>query len=249
MKKLIFLLALVFSFTGTAQNTQLFEAANKAYAAGDYEEAIEQYEEILENGETSAGLHYNLGNSYYKLDRIAPSIYHYEKALQLNPGDEDIRNNLGFARKMAIDAIGEEEITGFRGIFDRTTAAFTASGWGWVAIICMLIFVVFFLVYYFSNRTVVKRLLFIGSMFFLVIAISSVIIAATRQNLQQESDYAIVFSEEVEIKNEPSPRAEEAFRLHEGAKVKITENFQDWVEIELPNGSSGWIPQSDVKRL
>lgn len=249
MKKLIFLLALLTGFAGTAQNSQLFDTANEAYAAGNYEEAIDQYEQILENGETSAALHYNLGNAYYKIDRIAPSIFHYEKALQLKPGDKDIRNNLTFARTMAIDAIGQEEETGFKGIFDTSTAAFSASGWGWVAIICMLVFVVFFLVYYFSRRTLTKRLLFIGSMFFLVLALSSVIIATMKQNFQQERDYAIVFSEEVEVKSEPSPRAEEAFRLHEGAKVKITEDFQDWVEIELPNGSSGWMPKNDIRRL
>ena len=249
MKKLIFLLAVLFSFTVTAQNSQLFKAANDAYAAGNYEQAIEQYEEILANGETSAALHYNLGNSYYKLNRIAPSIYHYEKALQLEPGDEDVQNNLEFARNMAIDAVGEEEKTGFRGIFETSTAAFSTSGWGWVAIFCMLVFVVFFLVYYFSSRTLTKRLLFIGSMFFLVLAISSVIIAATKQNFEQERNYAIIFSEEVDLKNEPSPRAGEAFILHEGAKVKITEEFQDWVEIELPNGSRGWLESSHLQRL
>lgn len=249
MKKLIFLLALCFSLSAIAQNSQVFEAANKAYAAGNYEEAITQYEQIIENGQTSAALHYNLANSYYKLNNVAPSIYHYEKALQLQPGDEDVRNNLNFARNMAIDAIGEEEQAGFRGIFDTSTAAFSASGWGWVAIFCMFVFVVFFLVYYFSNKTLVKRLLFIGAMFFLVMAISSAVVAATKQSFDEESNYAIVFSEEVQIKNEPSPRAEDAFLLHEGAKVKITENFQDWVEIALPNGSRGWLEEDNLKRL
>mgnify|MGYP005831775727 CR=1 FL=1 len=249
MKKLIFLLVMLFHFSGVAQNNQLFERGNEAYAAGNYEEAIENYEQILTNGETSAALHYNLGNSYYKLNEIAPSIYHLEKALKLKPGDEDIKNNLRFAKNMAIDALGEQESTGFKGIFDTSTAAFSASGWGWIAIFCMLIFVVFFLVYYFSRRTLTKRLLFIGAMFFLVMAISSAVIASTKQNLQQQDNFAIVFSEEVEIKSEPSPRAQEAFRLHEGAKVKITEDFRDWVEIELPNGSRGWMLQNDLKRL
>lgn len=249
MKKLIFLLALLVSFPGTAQNSGLFEAANEAYASGNYREAVEKYEQILENGETSAALHYNLGNSYYKLNKVAPSIYHYEKALQLAPGDDDIRNNLTFAKTMAVDAIGEEEKAGFKGIFDTSTAAFSASGWGWIAIFCMLFFVTFFLVYYFSRKTTVKRLLFIGAMFFLVMAVSSAVIAATKQNFQQESNYAIVFSEEVEVKNEPSARAEEAFRLHEGAKVKITQEFQDYLEIELPNGSRGWMNKSDLRRL
>lgn len=249
MKKLIFLFTLLFSLSGIAQNSQLFEAANNAYAEGNYKQAVAQYEQILKNGETSAELHYNLGNSYYKLSRIAPSIYHFEKALQLDPRNEDARNNLTFARTMAIDALGEEESEGFWGIFDRSTSAFSAAGWAWVAIFCMLVFIVFFLVYYFSRRTMIKRLMFIGSMFFLVLAISSVAIGFFKQDLQQESNFAIVFSEEVEVKSEPSVRSAEAFLLHEGAKVKITENFQEWVEIELPNGSQGWMQENDLKRL
>lgn len=249
MKKLIFLLAVLFSISGIAQNSQLFEAANNAYAEGDYQAAVSQYEQILENGETSAELHYNLGNSYYKLNRIAPSIYHYEKALQLEPGNADARNNLIFAKNMAIDALGEEETAGFWGIFDRSTSAFSASGWAWVGIFCMLVFVVFFLVYYFSSKTLVKRVMFIGSMFFLVLAISSAVVGYLKQDLQQESSFGIVFSEEVEVKSEPSARSSEVFMLHEGAKVKITQNFQDWVEIELPNGSGGWMEENNLKRL
>jgi tetratricopeptide (TPR) repeat protein len=249
MKKLIFLLAILFSLTGSAQNSMLFERANEAYAAGDFDKAVENYEQILANGETSAALHYNLGNAYYRLDRVAPSIYHYEKALQLNPGDEDARNNLVFAKNMAIDAIGEETRGGFWGLFSTSTAAFTAAGWGWIAIFCMLLFVVFFLVYYFSRKTLIKRILFIGSMFFLVLAVSSALIGFTKNSLQQESSYAIVFAEQVEVKSEPSPRAGEAFLLHEGAKVKINENFREWVEIELPNGSRGWMHENDLKSL
>ena len=249
MKKLIFLLAVLFSFTGIAQNTQLFEAANKAYAAGDYRQAIKNYEQIIANGETSAAVHFNLGNSYYKVNSIAPSIYHYEKALQLSPGDEDVQNNLEFARNMTIDALGEVENKGFRGIFESSTTAFSASGWGWVAVCCMLLFVVFFLVYYFSSKTVTKRLLFISGMFFLILAIASAVIGFTKQNLQEDNNYAIIFSEEVEVRTEPSPVSEEAFTLHEGAKVKITEDFQNWVEIELPNGSAGWLSRSDLRKL
>lgn len=249
MKKLILLLTLVLSFSANAQNAELFEKGNDAYAAGNFEEAVENYEQVLANGETSAALHYNLANAYYRLNRVAPSIYHYEKALQLNPGDEDARNNLVFARNMAIDAIGEETRGGFWGIFSRSTSAFSASGWAWVAIFCMLLFVVAFLAYYFSQRTIIKRIMFIGSMFFLVLAVASSVVGFTKASLDQESSYAIVFAEQVEVKSEPSPRAGDAFMLHEGAKVKITEDFREWVEIELPNGSSGWMRATDLKKL
>jgi SH3-like domain-containing protein len=82
-----------------------------------------------------------------------------------------------------------------------------------------------------------------------LLSISSVIIAVTKQDIRQETAFAIVFAEEVEVKSEPNVRSSEVFMLHAGAKVKITEDFQEWVEIELPNGSSGWIPESELKRL
>ena len=249
MKKLIYIFFFLLDSSGFAQNIEIFEAANEAYAEGNYEEAIAGYEEILENGQTSTALHYNLGNAYYKLNRVGPSIYHYEKALQLQPGDEDVKNNLNFARNMAIDAIEEAPQKGFLGMIESTTSAFTAEGWGWVGIFCMLLFVVFILVYYFSRKTIVKRILFISGLFFLILAISSVVIGIMKLNVQQENEFAIVFAEETEVKSEPNVRASEVFLLHEGAKVRVTEDYQGWYEIELPNGSQGWIPADDLKLL
>jgi tetratricopeptide (TPR) repeat protein len=250
MKNLIFILLFCIGFSGAAQQSSaLFEGANQAYADGNYGEAVASYKRILENGETSAALHYNLGNAYYKLNEIANSIYHFEKALQLEPGDEDIQNNLEFARNMAIDAIQQEEPKGFLNIFDSTTAAFSIAGWGWIGIFCVLGFVLFFLVYYFSERSITKRISFITGIFFLLMAVTSVIIATTKQDIQQNNDFAIIFSKEVEVRNEPNVRANEVFTLHEGAKVRITEDFQGWVEIELPNGNEGWIEASNLKRL
>lgn len=249
MKKVIFILFFLIGFSGIPQENNIFERANAAYADGNYEQAVELYTEILKNGQTSAALHYNLGNAHYKLNHIAPSIYHYEKALQLDPTDDDIQNNLGFAQNMAIDSIEDAPVEGFQRLFNTTTSVFGPTGWAWVAIFCMLLFVVFFLVYYFSRRTVIKRILFVSGSFFLILAIASVIIAFMKQNVQQENSFAIIFSEEIEVKSEPNLRSEEVFQLHEGAKVRVTEEYQGWIEIELPNGSQGWVQQSGVKIL
>ncbi|MGB7842401.1 MAG: tetratricopeptide repeat protein [Salinimicrobium sp.] len=249
MKKLIFLLFVCVGLSAFAQNNKLFEEANAAYANEDYREAISLYEQILKNGETSADLHYNLGNAHYKLSHIAPSIYHYEKALQMDPGDEDVKNNLEFARNMAVDAIDEGPKEGFSDLFSRGTGLFTASGWGWIAIFGMLLFVVFFLAYYFSRRTLIKRIFFICGMFFLLFALSSAGIGAMKLWLDQESSFAIVFSEEADVKSEPNLGSTDVFQLHEGTKVKVTEDFQDWFEIELPNGNQGWMLKNELKRL
>ena len=68
---------------GMAQNEALFDKATEHYNKGEYTKAIENYEEILENGQHSAELYFNLGNCHYKLNAIGPSVFYYEKALLL----------------------------------------------------------------------------------------------------------------------------------------------------------------------
>lgn len=249
MKQLIYLLLFFIGFSGIAQNQELFNEANEAYADGNYKEAVNAYNQILENGEVSVAVHYNLGNSYYKLNQIAPSIYHYEKALQLKPDDADVKNNLEFARNMAIDAIEGPEEEGFTEFFTASTAILSATGWGWLAIFSMFVFVAFFMAYYFSRKALFKRIFFVSGMFFLLLGLTSAVIGNIKQNILENLSFAIVFSEEVQVKSEPNIRSSEVFTLHEGAKVKLTEDFQDWYEIELPNGSQGWMPKDDLKRL
>ena len=89
MKNIIIILTLVFSVIGTAQSVDsLFVKGNDLYKQEKYHKAIESYKEIENSGVASDELYYNLGNSYYKLNEVAPSIYYYEKALKLNPFNE-----------------------------------------------------------------------------------------------------------------------------------------------------------------
>lgn len=249
MKKLIFLCFFLLGSMSFAQNDILFEEANSAYQAGDYDTAVAIYEEILDNGETSAALYYNLGNAYYKLNKVAPSIFYFEKALQLDPDDEDIKNNVEFARNMAIDDIETIEKTGFDSWFNQIISVFTFSTWALLAIAFSVLFVFFFLWYYFSVRPLVKRILFGAAIASLVFCISSVVFAFQQKAFIENNQFAIVFSEEAEVRDEPSLRGESSFELHEGTKAKVLENYQEWSRIELANGAQGWMKTDNLRKL
>ena len=249
MKKLLLIGCLLFSLVGFAQNEETFEKANSAYQSGDYQNAINYYEEILDEGETSAELYYNLGNAHYKLNHVAPSIYYYEKALQLDPTDEDIKNNIEFARNMAIDDIEAVEQTGMNQWVNGVISIFDFTTWAGIAIAFSILFVALFLFYYFSYKPLYKRLLFAGSMLFLVLCIISVVFAFQQQSYIQDNQYAIIFSEEVEVRDEPNLRGDASFELHEGTKAKVLEDYQEWSRIELSNGVQGWVNSKELKRL
>ena len=45
---------------------------------------------------------------------------------------------------------------------------------------------------------------------------------------------------------EPNLRSEVLLTIHEGAKVFVLENVEDWIKVRLINGSIGWIPESSI---
>lgn len=232
-----------------AQSSELFEQGNSAYAEGDYEAAVRAYEKILEMDQTAAEVHYNLGNAHYRLNNIGPSIFHYEKALQLDPNDSDIRNNLQFAQNMTVDAVEEMEQNGFIRWWHSFLGSFGTTGWAILGIVCMFLFVLSFLAYYFNAVPFMKRMFFLTGLTLLFFSISSVTLGFLRYDQLRSQDFAIVFAEEVGISSEPNDRGEDLFFLHEGTKVEVLEEFQEWFKIELANGNQGWIQQQAIKKL
>ena len=64
MNKVYVFILLLIGFVFSA-NASVKEEADKAYQENDFKTAIEKYEAILNAGQESADVYYNLGNSYY----------------------------------------------------------------------------------------------------------------------------------------------------------------------------------------
>ncbi|SFZ90445.1 SH3 domain-containing protein [Flaviramulus basaltis] len=249
MKHILYILSFLFSFAVFSQNQALFEKANTFYNEGKYAEAIDNYNAILDTGNHSADLYFNLANAHYKLSNIAPSIYFYEKALQLAPNDADINNNIAFARNMTIDDIDVVPDTGFSKLIKTTTNKMSFDAWSKVSVGLVFCFVVLFLLYYFAYSTGKKRLAFIGSLTALFLVFVTLAFAFHKYSLDKKNNPAIVFAQESKVKSDPNTRSEESFRLHEGTKVQVLETYNDWKKIKLSDGKIGWVVSEDIKML
>lgn len=249
IKKIVYLITFLLSTISFAQNETLFDQGNTLYNEGNYTQAIEKYQAILDNGKHSAELYFNLGNAYYKLNRIAPSIYYYEKALQLAPNDKEILNNIAFARNMTIDVIDTIPQVGFSKFVNNITKMMSFDAWSKMAIGFVILFVIIFLNYYFSHTSFKKRIAFVVSSASLILACVSLAFAYHNYNLQKKDKPAIVFAKESQIKSEPNLRSTEAFKLHEGTKVQILDTVNNWKKIKLADGKTGWIVNDDIKAL
>ena len=248
MKKILifWLMCLV----GFSQTTESFKQANDLYNSGYYKEAISQYDSILASNQHSAELYFNLANCYYKLNEVGPSIFYYEKALQLAPDDLDILNNLGYAQKMTIDAIQEVPESGVSKLLNKTLNSLSVDGWAIRCVGLVFLFVVLFLGYYLSYSEAKKRLFFVSSNVVLIILFVSLGLLFKKDSLDSNTHPAIIFVKETEIKTEPNLRSETSFTLHEGTKVLVIDDYNnDWSKIKLMNGETGWMARSELKSL
>ncbi len=250
IKRILYILFLIFNCVSFSQTPdELFEQANSLYQNEDYRSAITLYEQIIETKQVSSQLYFNLANSYYKLNEVAPSIYNYEKALQLDPLNTDAKNNLIFAKRLTLDRIEELPKSIFQKINDTYIQKLSYNSWAIVTILFSFISAVLFLVFYFSQTPSKKKLFFVSSTISFILLIASLAITFNQHALAKNTLEAIVFSDEVSVKNEPTKNADELFVLHEGTKVYVIDSVDNWKKIRLADGKLGWIINTNIKLL
>ena len=249
MKKFFYILTILFCTISFAQNNVLFDEANTFYNNGKYSEAIQKYEAVLNSGQHSAELYFNLGNAHYKLNNIAPSIYYYEKALRLSPKDEEVQNNLAFAKNMTIDAIDTVPEIGLSKFVRKAINTFSFDVWAILAVVFTIQFVILFLMYYFTYLTSKKRITFLTSLASIFLACLALAFAFQKQTMDKKDKPAIVFAQESLVRTDPNLSGEESFRLHEGTKVQVLDTISNWKQIQLTDGKTGWIVSDDIKEL
>jgi tetratricopeptide (TPR) repeat protein len=249
MKRFLVIMVVLSVFSVRSQTDALFDEANEAYNAGDYQTAIALYGQILEEDLHSAELYFNLGNAHYKLNEIGPSIYYYEKALLLDPNDSEIKNNLAYAQNMRLDAIENMPKTTLNKVYDDVLGVFSFDQWAKLAVILSMAFVATYLFYYFSRSALKKRIAFISSMVILFWGIVCVTLSYLGYQQYKNDNPAIVFAEEVKITSEPNSRGQVVFTLHEGTKVNVLDEFEGWSKIKIADGQTGWLPAEHIKAL
>lgn len=248
MKQIIALLLFFTSTTLLAQSAdEIFTNANTLYKEGKYKEAIKLYEDIVATKNVSSELYYNLGNTYYKLNKVAECIYNYEKSIQLDPLNQDAQNNLIIAKRLTIDRIEELPNSIFQKLNENFVQKFTYNTWAVAVVFLSFLASILFLMYYFSYTSSKKRFFFTTSILSFILLVTTLIVTNYHYNESINTIEAIIFSERVSVKNEPNENANELFILHEGTKVKIVDTVDDWNKIKLVDGKTGWILKDEIK--
>jgi len=244
----IFLITLSMILSNNQQLDEVFNQSNDLYTNGNYEAALEGYLEIINSGFESAELYFNIGNSFYKLNNVPESNFYFEKALAISPNDKDIITNLSFAQNLRIDKIENLPITQIQNIKISVLDLLSEKGWAYSFVILVWLLCISFSLYLLLKDSRLKRTFFTLSIFISLISLSSLYLNYEKKELNNIR-FAIIFDKEIEVWSEPNKISELKFLLHEGTKVKQVDLIEDWVNIQLDNGTLGWIEASSLRFL
>ena len=89
---------------------------------------------------------------------------------------------------------------------------------------------------------------FFLSIGFLLATIGTLTLGFSALNYVQSENQAIVFSGSLSVKSEPKQSSSDLFIVHEGTRVSVLEEVNNWVRISLPDGNEGWAPLEELKR-
>ncbi len=242
----LLLLCLVFVANTThaldkAQADRQVTEADSAYAAGEPARALALYDSV-NTAFTSSGLLYNMGNCHYRMGDVAQAILHYERALRLAPGDEDVLANLELARQQVKDRVASMPTFTLGSWWARFLGGSDPDHWArrslWA---CSLLFLALSGLLFVRHRTGRRMLIIAGALAFTATLFGTALAWARHHELAR-NDQAIIMTPRVDVRSTPDAKGVVLFILHKGTKVTVLQEVNGWQEIELANGAVGWTP-------
>ena len=221
-----------------------WQQASEAFAAGQWQTALDNYLSIGQEDLESADLFYNIGNCYFKLEDNAHAILYYERALKLNPSHADAANNLAIARELTLDRIDAVPEFVLLSWFRNLRQACAADTWAWITLALALLIGILLLVFRHGDSLTLRRLSFIVACVLFVLAVFTFLFSLQQRRAATRQDSAIVTAPVCSVKSSPADGGNTVFVLHEGTKIRLLDSVGDWTKVEIADGRQGWASAS-----
>ena len=215
-----------------------FDSANKLYEQGKFAEAASAYEKMVQTGQASAAVYYNLGNAFFKAGQIGRAIAAYNAAEKIKPRDPDLRANLQFARGQV------QGPTYASPAWQRWLTRVSLNEWAVFA--ATLLWIWFLLLILLQWRPSLKSSLrlYVAVLGFAMLVVCSALIVVWRKN--QPGWAAVVVTRDAVVRQGPLDESQTAFTLHDGAEIQVLDRKDDWLQVTTDPHRIGWIHRDQV---
>lgn len=234
LSSLLLLMACGIACADTAQ----FDAANRLYEAGKFEDAKKAYDQLARTGPLSANLFYNRGNAEWKLGDAGLAAADYERALTLEPSHPQARANLEFVREQTGAKTPTRQWWGNAfALINPGAATILLSVSGWVALFCLAIILL-------------RRQNRAGPVLTLIACVLAAGYAGGALWVaNSEATRAVVIAKSVEARVAPADVAPVADTLPAGSEVLAPEDRGTWTYCTLPDGARAWVPTDALEKV
>jgi hypothetical protein len=114
----------------------------------------------------------------------------------------------------------------------------------------VFVLIVFSAGFFFLSRSMVMRkFAFWAGGLLIILGIGIFSMTYTKYDMQSKHMEAIIFEPTITVKSSPNQLGKDLFVIHEGTKVFIIEEINNWCNIRIANGSEGWLPAGSIKRI
>lgn len=216
-----------------------FAKANEAYDQGQFQEAIDGYQNLVRSGHWSANLFYDLGNAWFRLENFGEAILNYQRALALDPRHPEAAANLRLVR----DEARALELK--RSALERYLGADTAAQYSIVAATAFWLALFALTGLFYSRRRPAAFIAFIA----LTIAVfaGAVYALSSLETGSKGKTLAIVTGKNIEARLATADNASSVLALPPGSEIKVLSQRGDWIYAALPNDLRGWIPANGAQ--
>ena len=216
-----------------------------AYRKGQYEFAIQEFESILSKNWDSPELYYNLGNAFYRAGNTAGAVWAFESCLKLSPIHSDAKYNLMLANLKVIDKMDLPGPPIYLKWYLDIKDQFTPSTWINSSLLILIIFSIVMAVSQMISSLILKKL----RGYVIVVFFISLFLTIHSIWTDNSLSLGIIYTTKVEARSEPNSFSTRLFEVHEGLRVSINQSADEWVEIELLDGKTGWIENNQVRLI
>jgi tetratricopeptide (TPR) repeat protein len=244
---ILFLLVILQLFSVT-KNT-VAQQANAAYVKKQFSQALALYEKAESQGIQNADLYYNMGNCYYRMQKLGGAILYYKRALRINSAHASAQRNLQLALTLTRDQQYRVQ-SGFIGnVIVKILNFLTLNRLAFLILLFLALSTGLLHYIWFWHSGEERHLaVFILIILLVFFTISITIGIVKYHEYASHKDAVLVIPSEVGYSG-PGTDFARVFTIHEGMIFSIEKEEDNWNQVKLPNGLGGWIPNTSSVRI
>ena len=226
---------------------RLLDEGNLHFRDGHFDEARHSYESALDLGWASGAAYFNLGNAYFRLDRLGEAMLSYQRAARFFRDDPALAHNMDLVRSRARDQLSVLPQPVWTKWWNAMVDGVGLAPLFWIGSICWL-----------AGLALVGWRIYVGPPFPAARRLSTVLVvggllasaSAVATSMARSDDVsAVVIADRVAVLETPSNESRIVLVVHEALVVDVLGEFGRWTHVKLPNGVTGYVETETIDQV